>query len=233
MTPIWAAPAGSVSHAWTISSDDAHRPMSLCRRIWSAAVAEFATATDSGRRCSECERALAANPQPKQETPPKETQPTTKPQHKEEHMPLLTVNAGGPDIEPGTYEVTLTAIEGPKTITAKTGPNAGTDFEILEWQFALEDDTVITATTSTASGPKSKMYGFLTALLDGQPPAIGQSFEAGDLVGRMCLATIIQSESGWPRVDHLTARPRKAAPTGRAARPIAPQPVTAGDHQPF
>lgn len=229
----WASRRGDTAHAWRLTEDEVHRPISLCRRIWPHAVAEFAHAIDNGQHCLECEQALATT-QPQKEKPREQTQPLpTKPQHKDKQMPLLTVNAGGPDVEPGTYEVTLTAIEGPRTITAKTGPNAGTDFEIFEWQFALEDDTIITATTSTASGPKSKMYGFLTALLDGQPPAVGSSFEAGDLVGRMCLATVVQSESGWPRIDHLTAKPRATVRTGpRATARPAVQPVAAG-REPF
>jgi hypothetical protein len=143
-------------------------------------------------------------------------------------MSLITVSKGGVDIEPGTYTVTLVSIEGPKTITPRNGPNAGQDVEIFDWLFAIDDEgteyhgTEIQATTSTASGPKSKLYGFITALLDGKAPTAGTAFEAGDLCGRVALATISMSDSGWPRIDTLSALPRvmRAPAAGRRAVPV-------------
>lgn len=153
-------------------------------------------------------------------------------------MALITVNRGGTDIPPGVYQVTLTAIEGPKTIVPQSGPNAGQDVDIFEWEFAIEDGeldgTPVSATTSTNSGPRSKMYAFLTALLDGKPPQPGQQFEASDLVGRVALATISQTESGWPRIENLGAMP--AAMKGKAAAPAKRAPTTgagSGDDLPF
>jgi len=150
-------------------------------------------------------------------------------------MSLITVSAGaaGADIEPGTYTVTLVSIEGPKTITPRSGPNAGVDIEIFDWNFAIDDGeyagTEISATTSMASGPRSKMYSYLTALFDGKAPAIGATFDAGDLCGRVALATISKVEGGWPRIETLSALPKqmrapaprpKVADTRAAAVPV-------------
>jgi hypothetical protein len=125
-------------------------------------------------------------------------------------MPLITIKSGA-DIPDGVYPVILAGIEGPKTITPQQGPNAGQEVEILSWKFVVLDgkykDTEIEATSSTASGPRSKLYGFLTALFNGTPPQIGANFEASDLTGRMALATIQRSESGWPRIVNLGAVP--------------------------
>ena len=126
-------------------------------------------------------------------------------------MPFMTVSSGGPDIDDGVYPVTLTAIEGPKTITPQNGPNAGQDVDIFEWAFVVDEgdyeNTEIQATTSTASGPRSKMFAFLTALMGGKAPQVGTSFEVTDLVGRRALATIRRSDSGWPRIENLGALP--------------------------
>jgi hypothetical protein len=162
----------------------------------------------------------------------------------EREVPFMTVSSGGPDIDDGVYPVTLTAIEGPKTITPQNGPNAGQDVDIFEWAFVVDEgdyeNTEIQATTSTASGPRSKMFAFLTALLDGKAPQVGTSFEVTDLVGRRALATIRRSESGWPRIENLGALPAQmrtapaqaapeqapaAAPAPAARRAYQPRPV--------
>lgn len=143
--------------------------------------------------------------------------------------PIITVSAGAPitDIAPGVYEVTLTDISDVRYILPQTGPNAGKEVGLRDWKFALEDGTEITGSASTASGPKSKTFAWLTALLGGTPPAIGQGFPRSQLVGRMALATIAVDEGGWPRITNLSAQPRArstpvAAPQRSTARPVAP-----------
>lgn len=144
-------------------------------------------------------------------------------------MPLITVKSGAPtDIKPGAYEVTLTALEGPRSIVPQSGPNAGQEVEILDWTFHTEDALQIDGTTSTASGPKSKLYAWLTALLGGVAPATGQQFEADQLIGRMAIATIEVNDGGWPRIASLSAIPVRrtaAAPVARPATRPAPAPA--------
>lgn len=147
----------------------------------------------------------------------------------------ITIGASGPDIV-GVFPVILSDLEGPKTITAKNGPNAGQDVDIFDWVFAIDDGgqfdgEVIKATTSTAAGPKSKMYAYITALLGGRPPQEGQTFEKQDLCGRVALATIGPNEGGWPRIQNLSALPAamqqqmlaQVAPVAQQAP--APQPA--------
>jgi hypothetical protein len=148
-------------------------------------------------------------------------------------MSLITIQAGartgaflGPD---GTYPATLVAIDGPKTIT----PKGAAPFDLYEWTFAVDgapdDACLVWTSTSTKSGPKSRMYGFLTALL-GRPPAIGQGFDAEDLRGRMAHLALRRDENGFTKVDSLSALPVRmpspvAAPVPASSpRPI-PQPV--------
>jgi hypothetical protein len=138
-------------------------------------------------------------------------------------VPFVTVKQGGIDIPDGVYPVILTAISEPKTVTVTRGPKAGSDMDLIDWTFAIDggdfEETEITTSTSTASGPKSKMFGYLTALLGGKPPAVGQSFEKTDLVGRQAIATIRRDDSGWPRIENLSAVP--TAMPKRTATPVA------------
>ncbi|HVM29545.1 MAG TPA: hypothetical protein VM305_02060 [Candidatus Limnocylindrales bacterium] len=146
-------------------------------------------------------------------------------------MALITVSQGkregafgGPD---GAYQATLVAIEGPRPAT---NSRTGEEFSLLDWVFAIEgapdDACLVWASTSVASGPKSKMYGYLTALLGGRAPAVGQSFEAADLVGRQALVTIRRDEDGWLKVENVSAMPAAVPPQPTPAvvtPPAAPQ----------
>lgn len=145
-------------------------------------------------------------------------------------MPLFEVRAGGPEIADGVYPVILTDIKGPKTVTAQRGPKAGEEIELFDWIFAIDapgnayDSLEISASTSTASGPRSKMFGYLTALFNGVAPAIGTGFEKTDLCGRTALATIRKNEAGWPQIENLGAMPAGMA---RPTAAVAPAPVVA------
>lgn len=151
-------------------------------------------------------------------------------------MPFITVAQGGSDLPDGVYSVTLVQISEPKTVTAQRGPKAGQDIDLLDWTFAVDDGgqfdgETIQASTSMASGPKSKMFNWLTALLGGRPPLIGASFERTDLVGRRALATIRKDEAGWPRLENLGAIPasmlaQQEAPLPAPAAPRTRQAVT-------
>lgn len=139
---------------------------------------------------------------------------------------MITVTAGAPqvDIDPGVYEVTLLEISEPRTIFPMSGPNAGKEVTLRDWTFTLEDGTEIRGSASTASGPKSKTFAWLTALLGGTPPAVGQSYPRSQLLGRMALATITIDEGGWPKITNLSALPK-----ARTAPPVAePQPPRRG-----
>jgi hypothetical protein len=152
---------------------------------------------------------------------------------------IITISAGAPasDITPGVYEVTLTDISEPRTIYPQTGANAGKEVQLRDWTFALEDGREVTDSASTSSGPKSKTYAWLTALLGGTPPTVGQSYPKSQLVGREALATIAIDEGGWAKIANLSARPRAraagpvavAAPVTAPAQPVVAQPVAADD----
>lgn len=157
---------------------------------------------------------------------------------------FITVSAGGPppdqDIPDGVYPVILTAISDPKTVTARRGQNAGKDIDLIDWTFAIDypnnplDERLLEDSTSTASGPRSKMYAWLAALHNGVALAVGTRLQKSDLVGRQALATVIHDEGGWPRIGNLGAMPasmqqqRFAQQTGAPVQaPGAPAPAAA------
>lgn len=126
---------------------------------------------------------------------------------------FITVNAGGPEIPDGVYLVQLTKIGDPRTVTAQQGPRQGEEVDLIDWVFTIDQpgtdlhDQVIDASTSTASGPRSKMYAWLTALLGGVAPVVGTNFKKSDLIGRYALATTRKNDAGWPKIENLGAAP--------------------------
>jgi hypothetical protein len=146
---------------------------------------------------------------------------------------FITISAGAQqaNIEPGTYVVTLIEISEPREILPQTGVNAGKLVTLRDWTFALEDGTEVRGSASTASGPKSKSFAWITALLGGTPPSIGQVVQFSQLVGREVLATITVDEGGWSKIANLSAKPRARvapvaaaeapAPAARKAQPVA------------
>jgi hypothetical protein len=154
---------------------------------------------------------------------------------------FITISAGAQqsNIEPGTYVVTLIEISEPRTIFPQTGANAGKEVTLRDWTFALEDGTEVRGSASTASGPKSKSFAWITALLGGTPPTVGQVVPFSQLIGREVLATITVDEGGWSKIANLSAKPRaRTAPvastvTPATARKVAPVALGAADDLPF
>lgn len=151
---------------------------------------------------------------------------------------FITVSAGGPtaenDLPDGVYPVILTALSDPKTVTARRGPKAGQDIDLIDWTFAVDspghplDGRELNESTSTASGPRSKMYAYLTALFGGTPPPAGTKLTKEHLLGRRALATVTHDEGGWLRIGNLGALPPQMAPAPAGVAPVAaPAPVPA------
>lgn len=164
-------------------------------------------------------------------------------------MPSVTVTSGAPDIADGVYPVVLSEITGdpkdpenPKVVTAQRGERAGQEVELWDWHFLFTtvrdpksgEAVELVESTSTASGPRSKMYAWLTAFRNGVPPQIGERIEFSDLYARQALATVQKDQSGWPRIVNLGAMPvgmqsqQLAQVTGAPVQqPGAPAPAAA------
>jgi hypothetical protein len=171
-------------------------------------------------------------------------------------MPFLEVKQSGPDVPDGSYPMILTAIKGdpedpnqPRHVVPEQGPNAGKDLYFWDWEFKinipgehpLNAQPAFEYGTSTATGPRSKMFGVLTALLNGARPTVGMTFEKNDLIGRQVYATVQKDEAGYCRIIGLSPVPAHlqqqafaqatGAPTQGTSIPAA-QPVQEAAQEP-
>lgn len=114
---------------------------------------------------------------------------------------------------PGVYQMGLVEISDPFEFTPQSGINAGKPQQRIEWLFAVEggeqDGRLVTHRTSTATGPKSGMYGLLTALFNGTPPPMGTKLNKSDMVGRSVLITLAQDG------EYLNVKTISALPTNQ------------------
>jgi hypothetical protein len=166
-------------------------------------------------------------------------------------MPFLEIKQSGPDVPDGSYPMILVDIKGdpenpsaPRHVVPESGPNAGKDLYFWDWTFRinipgehpLNEQPPFEYGTSTATGPRSKMFGVLTALLNGARPTIGQTFEKDDFIGRQVYATVQKDEVGYCRIIGLSPVPAHlqqqafaqatGAPTqGTPVAPLAPQQI--------
>lgn len=124
-------------------------------------------------------------------------------------MPFITVSAGAPsaDVEPGVYEATLIDVQEDTITTNDRG-----DVDVYRWRWALDlgDDNgvEVESLTSVNTSPKSKLFGYLVALLGADKVGVGKDFEQTDLIGREALITIIKNADGWPKVEQVTGKPK-------------------------
>ena len=126
-----------------------------------------------------------------------------------ETQELTMTIGGGASLEPGTYEATLTALEdfhyddgeGEKTLRRWT---FGTD----EVDAATGEAISIDGVSSLATGPKSKAFAWLTALI-GRTPTTGESFTPSTLVGRPCMVTVILNDDGYSKVSAVVPPPKR------------------------
>ena len=93
------------------------------------------------------------------------------------------------DVPEGTYPATLTAL------STKESPKFGGEFRV--WTFKLDNGSEVEGNSSMHTNAKSKPGRWIAALL-GRRPAEGEKVE---LIGRRCLVSVIENETGWPKVD--------------------------------
>lgn len=141
-------------------------------------------------------------------------------------MPLIEVSSGAPTIPQGTYPASVVGITEKSLATKYSKPGQEDDF--LEWTWLVHlpggHTEEIRSLTTTATGPKSRVFEYLMALLG--KVDIGDGFEESDLVGKQAMLSIIINDDGFSKVDRVVAMPAQAAP---AKGPKTPAPVAAAD----
>jgi len=164
----------------------------------------------------------------------------------------ITIGASGPnpdeDVPDGTYPLMLVEIGEWREITIQRGERQGQQMFLRDWNFRVTDGEFagrgVRSSASSATGDKSKQYGYVVALNGGTKPKVGDKFNVDDLVGRVALGKVIHDDGGYPKVDALLAMPVQqvqqqfAQATGTPAAapaPAAPLRETVGqsDELPF
>lgn len=138
----------------------------------------------------------------------------------------LTVSAPAA-VPAGTYPATFDGLE-------KKTSREGVPFWVWKFGIATSDSRVeVSGASSEKTGPKSKAYKWLTALL-GRRPEPGESL-GDNLVGKACLLVVEQDEQGYNDVADVlppavTPRATVAPPAAVAIDPAAPPPPS-GDNE--
>lgn len=140
-------------------------------------------------------------------------------------MTTLTISAGTKEFayleDDGTFPATLVAFErkGPFDDAKKPGEQ----YYLLEWAFSIDDageNSMVWIATGESTGPKSRTYGILSALLAGKQPPVGTQLDIEKhLIGRRALVTVAKDEKGYMKVQSVSALP--SSPKA-AAKPAAP-----------
>lgn len=142
-------------------------------------------------------------------------------------MPLAEVEERN-NVPAGTHEVTVTDIQ-PDTIVPRMGKDAGKTIPVYRWTLQTDDDydALDYLTRKDPTSEKSAIFKAFVALGLSRPQMF--TAERGDIVGRMCLATVSINDDGYAHVDGLTALPVR-----RAQPPTTPTESAAGqDELPF
>lgn len=128
-------------------------------------------------------------------------------------MTTLTISAGTKEFayleDDGTFPATLVSYErkGPFDDAKKPGEQ----YHLLEWGFSIDDagdNSMVWTATGESTGPKSRTFGIISALLGGKQPPVGTKLEIEKhLIGRRALVTVRKDERGYMKVDTVSAMP--------------------------
>jgi hypothetical protein len=127
----------------------------------------------------------------------------------------LTFGGGG--VKPGWYDGRVVSVE-PKTIVWQDEERP-----ILEWRFQVATDEgveEVEGTTSRSTDPRSKLHGWVTALI-GRAPKTGETLKRSALVGLRCTVHVeVPEGKTYPKVAAVLP-PRSA----QAATPVDDRPA--------
>jgi hypothetical protein len=137
-------------------------------------------------------------------------------------VPLIEVSAGTPTIKPGTYLADVIGIA-PKALTTRFS-KPGQEDDFLEWTWNVhtpQGDEELRSLTSVATGPKSRIFEYLVALLGADKVSIGMGFEEDDLIGKSAQVTVITNDDGFSKLERVTPMLTGSAPAAPKAAPTA------------
>ena len=129
-------------------------------------------------------------------------------------MPLITVKAPAPALDPDTYLATLVGVRPLNMVTQyskpdpKTGKPMAQDF--IEWTWDV-DGTEITSMCTLNFGEKATMTKILSALLGAGAVKVGMELEENDLVGNQVMIQVGLNDQGFSKIEGYVAAPKGKA----------------------
>jgi hypothetical protein len=143
-------------------------------------------------------------------------------------VPLIEVKPGTPMVPAGTYSASLIGIR-PRRMVSQFSNPPGQEEDRLEWTWLVDGpdkEVEITSLTTLATGPKSRIFEYLLALVGPDKAQVGAGFEESDLVGKGVMVSVIVNADGFSKIDTIVAAPvvgakAKASANG-ASSPAAP-----------
>lgn len=146
----------------------------------------------------------------------------------------IVISAGGKPGsyrgDEGVYSATLVTHEMVGPFDAKNPkPGEALTYKLHEWGFALDgapaEESMVWWTSGESTGPKSRTFGILTALLGGRQIPVGTKLDINThLIGRMALVDVRKNDRGYLDVVGITPLPKamqKAEPVAAAPRAAA------------
>ena len=123
----------------------------------------------------------------------------------------MTMTVGGtPTVEDGTYPATLIGLED-KQVPDRDNPEDNMTLRI--WSFSLDaldsdgNPAEVEGISSTALGPRSKAYKWITALL-GRKLENGEEIKRSMLLNRRCMVTVAANDAGYSKVADVVPAPK-------------------------
>lgn len=140
----------------------------------------------------------------------------------------ITIAAGSKE---GAYRGEVGVLPGTLVTHTLEGPfeskqKPGEQFKLHEWGFAIhgapEGAEMVWVKSGESTGPKSKTYGIISALLAGRQIPNGTTLDINKhLIGRMALVTVEENDKGYLDGTTVTAMPAallaQLAPAGAAS----------------